>query len=404
MIGKGIATFMNDVSEYAGLTLDAMRAGRADWTAREIAQQPTLWPQIARQVASDKLLHDYLSPLLADRNVRIVCTGAGTSGYVGNCLTPALARTGRRADAIATTDIVSNPKSAFACEAPTLVVHFARSGNSPESVAAFDLAEQLIERCHQLVITCNSEGSLLRHAQEKTPVRCIVLPDACNDRGFAMTSSFTGMLLAAAQALQVVMPLPARIDRLASLGGEVLTSLVPRVKAMVRAQFDRIIFLGSSELTGVARESALKMLELTSGRVVSMAESPLGFRHGPKSIINENTLVVCFLSNDPYTRQYDESILRELRKDGRARQVIALTTNARGDHSADIIELGAAGQSQQALSDVELCLPYVAFAQILALHQSLSLGISPDSPNESGTVHRVVRGVEIYPFPFSEQS
>ncbi len=395
---------MSDVSEYAGLTLDAMRAGRADWTAREIAQQPTLWPQLVRQVASDKALHAYLAPLLADRNVRIVCAGAGTSAYVGQCLAPALARTGRRADAIATTDIVSNPASAFACEAPTLVVHFARSGDSPESVAAFDLAEQLIERCHQLVITCNSQGKLLRHAQEKTPGHFIVLPDACNDRSFAMTSSFTGMLLAAAQALHIVTPLPGRIERLASLGEEVLKSLVPRVKSMARAQFDRIIFLGSNELKGVARESALKMLELTSGRVVSMAESPLGFRHGPKSIVNENTLVVCFLSNDPYTRQYDEGLLREIRKDGRARQVIAVTTKAAGDHSGDIIELGAAGKSQVAFSDVELCLPYVAFAQILALHQSVSLGISPDNPNESGTVHRVVRGVEIYPFPFSEQS
>ena len=395
---------MSDVSEYAGLTLDAMRAGRADWTAREIAQQPTLWPTIVQQVASDKALHAYLAPLLADRNVRVVCTGAGTSAYVGQCLVPALAKTGRRADAIATTDIVSSPLSAFSCEAPTLVVHFARSGDSPESVAAFDLAEQLIERCHQLVITCNSQGKLLRHAQEKTTGHCIVLPDACNDRSFAMTSSFTGMLLAAAQALHIVTPLPGRLERLASVGEEVLRSLVPRVKSMVRAQFDRIIFLGSNELKGVARESALKMLELTSGRVVSMAESPLGFRHGPKSIVNENTLVVCFLSNDPYTRQYDEGLLREIRKDGRARQVIAVTTRAPGDHLGDNVELGASGKSQVEFSDVELCLPYVVFAQILALHQSVSLGISPDNPNESGTVHRVVRGVEIYPFPFSEQS
>lgn len=395
---------MNDVTEYAGLSVEAMRSGGAEWTAREIAQQPTLWPELVRQVASDQALHDYLAPLLADHEVRIVCTGAGTSAYVGKCLAPALARTGHRVDAIATTDIVSSPVSAFARAVPTLVVHFARSGNSPESVAAFDLAEQLIDRCHQLVITCNAEGNLVRHAQERSPGHCIVLPDACNDRSFAMTSSFTGMLLAGAQVLDVIRPLQGRIESLASLGEEVLKDLVPRVKEMVRTQFDRIIFLGSNELKGAARESALKMLELTSGRVVSMAESPLGFRHGPKSIVDENTLVVFFLSNDPYTRQYDEGLLREIRNDARARQVIALTTQSPGDRSGDIIELGAAGGSQVAFSDVELCLPYVAFAQILALHQSLSLGISPDSPNETGTVHRVVRGVEIYPFPFSEQS
>lgn len=395
---------MNDDTEYAGLSVETMRSGGANWTAREIAQQPKLWPELIRKITSDHALHEYLAPLLADRDMRIVCTGAGTSAYVGECLAPALSRTGRRADAIATTDIVSSPGSAFARDVPTLVVHFARSGNSPESVAVFDLAEQLIERCHQLVITCNSEGNLVRHAQQRSPVRCIILPDSCNDRSFAMTSSFTGMLLSATQALDVVRPLRGRIERLASVGAEVLRALVPRVKALVQAQFERIVFLGSNELKGAARESALKMLELTSGRVVSMAESPLGFRHGPKSIVNENTLVVFFLSNDPYTRQYDEGLLTEMRNEGRARQVIALTTKTPGDRSADIVELGATGGPQVAFSDVELCLPYVAFAQILALHQSLSLGISPDRPNVTGTVHRVVRGVEIYPFPFAEQS
>lgn len=395
---------MNDDTEYVGLSMEAMRSGGAESTAREIAQQPVVWRELVRQVASDHALQAFLAPVLGDRGVRIVCAGAGTSAYVGQCLAPALVRTGRRADAIATTDIVSSPVSAFVREVPTLVVHFARSGNSPESVAAFDLAEQLIERCHHLVVTCNAQGNLVRHAQQMARVHCILLPDACNDRGFAMTSSFTGMLLAAAQALGIVRPLQARIESLAAIGEEVLTELVPRAREMVRAQFERVIFLGSNELTGVARESALKMLELTNGRVVSMAESPLGFRHGPKSIINGNTLVVFLLSNDPYTRQYDECLLREIRNDGRARQVIALTTKALGERSQDIIELGAEGASQAALSDVELCLPYVLFAQILALHQSLSLGITPDRPNDTGTVHRVVRGVEIYPFPFSEQS
>ena len=159
---------MNDDTEYAGLSVEAMRTSGADWTAREIAQQPTLWPELVRQVASDDALRNYLAPLLGDQGVRIVCAGAGTSAYVGECLAPALARTGRRVDAIATTDIVTSPLSAFARDVPTLVVHFARSGNSPESVAAFDLAEQLVEQCHHLVITCNAEGNLVRHAQGKS--------------------------------------------------------------------------------------------------------------------------------------------------------------------------------------------------------------------------------------------
>ncbi len=395
---------MNEDTVYAGLTLDTMRSSGANWTAREISQQPMLWRELGRQVASDRALHAYLAPLLADRGVRIVCTGAGTSAYVGKCLAPALSRTGRRVDAIATTDIVSSPVSAFPRDVPTLVLHFARSGNSPESVAAYDLAEQLVERCYQLVITCNPEGNLARQVRKRSGEHCIVLPDACNDRSFAMTSSFTGMLLVAAQALDVVRPWPVQIETIAAIGSEVLSELVLRVRPMVRMTLNAIQFHESNDLKGAARGSALKILELSNGQVVSMAESPLGFRHGPKSIVNENTAVVFFLSTDPYTRQYDEDLLREIRNDGRARQVIALTTRTLGPCSEDVIELGAAGMPLVEVSDLEFCLPCVVFAQLLALHQSLALGISPDSPNDTGTVHRVVRGVEIYPFPFAGRS
>jgi tagatose-6-phosphate ketose/aldose isomerase len=50
------------------------------------------------------------------------------------------------------------------------------------------------------------------------------------------------------------------------------------------------------------------------------------------------------------------------------------------------------------LSDLELCLPYVMFAQSLALLRSISLGVRPDNPNAAGTVSRVVKGVSIHPW------
>ncbi len=394
---------MDPAMDMLGLSAQALRGQGAQWTAREIFQQPALWPQLARQVESDAALEGHLAPLLADRAVRIVCTGAGTSAYIGECLAPALARAGRRVEAIATTDIVSSPESTLDPGVPTLVVHFARSGNSPESVAALDMAERRIERCHHLVVTCNAEGNLALHAREMPRAYSIVLPDACNDRSFAMTSSFTGMLLAAAQALKAVRLTPERVEALAALGREVLTELVATVQSLVRSQFDRVVFLGSNELKGVARESALKMLELTDGRVVGISESPLGFRHGPKTIVNETTLVVFFLSHDPYTRQYDLDLLREIRKEGQAGQVIALTAQPT-EGAGPMIELGAGATPVQSFTDLELCLPYVMLAQMLALHRSLSLGMKPDNPNASGTVSRVVRGVSIHPHPFIERS
>jgi tagatose-6-phosphate ketose/aldose isomerase len=131
--------------------------------------------------------------------------------------------------------------------------------------------------------------------------------------------------------------------------------------------------------------------------VVAVADSPLGFRHGPKTILNTSTLVVVFVSNDDYTRQYDWDLIAELRRDGVAGRVVTLSAEARGTRHADDIVLGTAGNAAD-LSDLELCLPFAMFAQSIALLRSLSIGIRPDNPNAAGTVSRVVKGVSIHPW------
>ena len=151
----------------------------------------------------------------------------------------------------------------------------------------------------------------------------------------------------------------------------------------------------TGDLKGLAREATLKMIELTDGKVVALADSPLGFRHGPKTILNASTLVVVFTSNTDYTRQYDRDLIGELRRDGVAGRVIALSARPMDTRHADDVVLATAGDAAE-LSDLELCLPYALFAQSLALLRSLSLGIRPDNPNAAGTVSRVVKGVSIH--------
>lgn len=386
--------------EMLGLTAAQIQAGGAYWTAREITQQPQLWPEVERRVTADEQLAGFLAPLLTDAGLRVVLTGAGTSSFIGECVAPALARNGApRAAAIASTDIVSCPESSLAPRTPTLMVHFARSGNSPESVAALELAEHRVERCAHLIVTCNAEGNLYRRAGTLRNAYALLLPEESNDRSFAMTSSFTSMLLAAAGALRLLPTDGTRSARLSRLAMHVLTSWLPVTRSLVHAQFERVVYLGSNELKGLAREAALKMLELTDGRVVSLADAPLGFRHGPKTILNSNTLVVVFLSNDAHTRRYDLDLLAELRRDRVAGRVIALSSQADDSHP-DTVTLSDRPDTHQApaaLSDLELCLPYVVFAQTLATLRSLSLGVSPDKPNSTGTVNRVVQGVRIYP-------
>jgi tagatose-6-phosphate ketose/aldose isomerase len=379
-----------------GIDLNQLTAKGGQLTATEIEQQPAVWRRIETDAADYAgALDTFLAPLLALPDLRIVLTGAGTSAFIGECLAPAmLERTGKRVEAVPTTDLVSGPQRYLQAGVPTLLVSFARSGSSPESVAAVALANQLLPRVWHLIITCNPEGMLYRENKERANVFTIVLPDETHDRGFAMTTSFTSMLIAAALAFGVIERGGCAIDAMAGAASDLLTRALPLQNQLVAQGFRRVVYLGSNELKALAREASLKLLELTDGQVVALHDSPLGFRHGPKTVVDASTLVVVLLANDPQARRYDLDLLRELRRDGRAGRVLALSAQDDLPAGDDVLVLAHA----QAASDLELALPMIVFCQVFALLQSLAMGIRPDTPSVSGTVNRVVSGVTIYPF------
>lgn len=365
------------------------------WTAREISQQPRVWGLAGELLAGDGGIALALRRLLERRELRIVLTGAGTSAFIGECLAPALTQhLGRRVDAVSTTDLVAGPHRWLQRDVPTLLVSFARSGSSPESVAAVTLADQFVEQCHHLVLTCNEAGELCAQGRAHPRGLVLVLPEESHDRGFAMTSSFTSLLLTAASLFGVLDAAPAAIAHLGAAARDALARGLPLARDLVAQKFERVIYLGSNEFKGLAREGALKLLELTDGAIVANFDSPLGFRHGPKTIVNARTLVVLFVSNDPYTRQYDLDLLHELRADGHAGRVLALSGREDGlDVEAGDLVVGGLAQA----TDLECALPFAAFFQLFALLQSMAHGLTPDNPSVSGTVTRVVHGVTIYP-------
>lgn len=374
--------------KYLGHPQAELETAGGIWTAREISQQPAVWPKIQSQLSGQAAaLRTWLRPLLDRKDLRIVLTGAGTSAFIGECLAPAIKKSIRmRVEAVATTDLVGSPGTWLDESVPTLFVSFARSGNSPESLAAVNLAEQVVRERHHLIVTCNQDGELYRRAQQLQNAHVLLLPQETDDRGFAMTSSFTGMVLTAALAFSALPP--EEVAAIAHWGAGVLDTQVPLIEELARAGFERVVYLGGQEFKGLAREAALKMLELSDGKMVALAETPLGFRHGPKTIVNTKTLVVMFLSNDPYARQYEADLLRELRADGVAGRVVALGAAEEG------ISVGAPTTA----SNLALCFPYAVFAQTFAFLRSLSLGLRPDTPNARGVVNRVVQGVSIYPW------
>jgi tagatose-6-phosphate ketose/aldose isomerase len=371
----------------------------SEYTTNEIAQQPFVWRRVREIVENDRQRIDAFLADVVPADARIVLTGAGTSAFIGQIAAPALARAlGRRVDAVATTDIVGDPRAAFAEDVPTLLVSFARSGRSPESVAATRLADQLLKTVHHLIITCDVTGDLYRTHSRRAGDLVLVTPEGTNDLSFAMTSSFSSMLLT---ALLAFCPAYAGgVDSIASAGAWALGQGAGTPREFAAKAYERVVYLGSGALTGLARESALKLLELTAGKVVGLHDSSLGFRHGPKSVLDDHTLVVVYVSSDPYTRRYDLDILAELRSTPGGHEVIAVMPAAGSSEAAPRAQ-GASWVPPHAagLPDALLALPYVTFAQQFALGQSLRLGITPDNPFPSGDVNRVVQGVTIHPYP-----
>ncbi|WP_044362791.1 SIS domain-containing protein [Vibrio fluvialis] len=383
------------MNSYLGYSEQKLHSLNAYWTAKEISQQPDCWRQTVQIMEEcGPAIKAFMSKVLAHKNLRIVLTGAGTSAFVGQSLAPALTQyLDRRVEAIATTDIVSNPRQYFSENLPTLLVSFARSGNSPESVAATELADQCLSQCYHLVFTCNSQGELYKNSVGNDNALALLMPEQTNDKSFAMTSSFSSMMLACLSVIGHENENSKEFERICKCSVESLKEFDIKILHDVNHEINRVVYLGSGGLKGLAQESALKMLELTSGGIVACYDSPLGFRHGPKSIVNEKTLVVVFISNDEYTRKYDLDLLSELRRDNIARDVIAVAAQ-RDPRIEDGRHVYIGNMAEAA--DVELLFPYLLFAQAYALHSSIALGNTPDNPCPTGEVNRVVQGVTIH--------
>lgn len=377
-------------TEFLGLPEAALAVRGALATAREIAQQPRMLQRTHALVAGlHAQINAFVEPITRDPRARVILTGAGTSAYIGQCLAALLDRQlVARVDAVATTDLVSSPHLYLDADQPLLLVSFGRSGNSPESLAAVQLAEARVREVRHLVVTCNAAGAL-NHTGARQSLT-VLLPEETHDESFAMTSSFTCMMYATLQALSPPGALDARIGPLAAATDKAITRHLPALQALAGQGHDRVVYLGSGLLQGLAREATLKLGELTNGAVATCFDSPLGFRHGPKTFLTPKTLVLVFVSNDPLTRQYDLDLLDELRRDGVAARVVEITARPREGHDALVVE----GLEQA--PDVDLLFPYAAIAQIFAFQASLATGITPDNPNKAGTVNRVVQGVRIH--------
>ncbi|MBS4455392.1 SIS domain-containing protein [Tuanshanicoccus lijuaniae] len=374
----------------------------AEITTREIRQQPELWSETLEtfKERSEEISQFLDNIKAAHERVRVIFTGAGTSQYVGDSITPYLKQVNDERvwdfRSVGTTDIVSNPRAYFQAEIPTLLVSFARSGNSPESVATVELAKQIVDELYQLTITCAPDGALAQNAQGDERNLVLLQPERSNDAGFAMTGSYSCMLLTALLTFDSSDFHDKNVWTLMAIDmGRDVLNREEEIAAHLSGDFNRVIYLGSGGFAGLARETQLKILELTAGKIATAFDSSLGFRHGPKSFVDEKSLAFVYVSNDDYTRAYDLDMLNELAGDQIAQKVVAirvLNHDKLKSESFDFIE------DYLEVPDAYLTLPYVVFGQTVSLLASIKVGNTPDTPSATGTVNRVVKGVTIHPF------
>jgi len=320
---------------------------------------------------------------------------------VGRCVEPALRSVLKaEARAVPSTDIVTTPELTFLPKNHYVLVNFARSGNSPESVGSVRFAEETAEAVHHLAITCNEEGKLARFAREH-PGRAmgIYLHEKANDESLAMTSSFSGMVVAGLGLAHVrkFRSYPPLVRKLAAAGERVLTRYSQLAKTVAGMEFSRAVYLGTGALWGAATESALKMQEMTSGDVVSKVETFVGLRHGPQAVIHDDTIVVAYVSSDPYVRKYETDLLKENREKRLGARTIAVTAESDDELAScvdDVVESQPRGKKK--LPDVARAPVDNCFGQMLGMFKSLQLGYSPDAPSKTGVIHRVVEGISVY--------
>ena len=383
-------------------TEEQMNAASSTFTIHEIYQQPATWRKTCAQLRECKdELQKFLDQVVKAEDFDIVLTGAGTSEFVGNSLYHALNKKYNfKVKSYASTDIVPNPEDTLSRTKPTLLVNFGRSGNSPESVGSVEAAEVVCQNLFHLFVTCNCEGALSKLADSRSNCFALNLTPETHDKSFAMTSSYSNMYLATYLALNLdrLDEITAAIEKICVAGENFLDNQFESVAKIVNDfDFDRIVYLGNIALKGVAQESALKMLELTAGKVATMYDSQLGFRHGPKSIINDTTLTVAYLSDDAYRRQYELDLIKEMAGQRKGNK-IAVVYNRACEGIEELADYTIQINVGCDMENIMLGLDYIMFAQTLAVMKSLSMGITPDNPCPTGEVNRVVKGVILYPY------
>lgn len=384
---------MNSLSRLLSIPANERQELGLLYTPVEIAQQPATWQTTHRLFNESRAeLKIFLDQPHAERWT-IYLIGAGTSDYIGHSIANLLRRRwGCEVCVVASTDLLTNRDDLVIPNRNYLWISFSRSGESPEGVSVLEQALALSPNIKHLLVSCNRNGRMAELAQQNKNSYVIVLDDAVNDRSLAMTSSFTNMVLFGQELAHLwdQENFEMTLDKMTRAANYVLDEGASLAHSLAQLGYRRACFVGSGALSGITRESALKMLELTAGNIQTMHETTLGLRHGPMSSLNMETLFVEFVSKDDRRRRYDLDLLHEIRAKQVVRTIVAVgQIDAASDYTLHCDAFDELEDAYRPAVDV-------IFSQMLGLFSSIELGLKPDSPSPDGLISRVVKKFAIY--------
>ena len=393
---------MNELSRLLELS-EAEKAKRGlVHTPAEISQQPETWSKTFELFLSQREdIRMFLSKAgvtaAGASEVIVYLVGAGTSDYIGRAISYLLRKNWQcEVIAVPSTDLLTEMDRLIVPGRKYLWISFSRSGDSSEGVAVLEKVRDRFPDVHHVVISCNANGRMLKDSVGDPKTLGICMIDEANDRGLAMTSSFSNMVvfgqcMAHMNAIDVYEPI---LRKLVAAGKGLLPRAADCAASVAKQGYTKACFVGSGPLREVAKESALKVLEMTAGKTLTMTESALGLRHGPMAALDDQSLFVCFLSGDKRAQGYERDLLREVgrKKIARRRIVVGGSELATDSYAEDYLApAGVTGIADEYRAPVD-----VMFGQLLGLFGSIQWKLMPDSPSPDGVITRVVEKVNIY--------
>jgi len=334
-------------------------------TLHEIMSQPKVWPQALKAFAEQQSA--FINLMSVPAFDKVIVSGCGSTYYLAMTAARLLRKSGMDALACPASELLFYPDSIYLPQQRYLLICVSRSGTTSETVRAQANFKAAVSG-KIITVTCDSSSPLAQNADLTFAI------DAAQEKSVAQTRSFSSMAL----VLQQMAAALARHDlnssvRLPAVCQALLDTHANLIKSLAENDsIKKFFFLGADALYGIACEAMLKMKEMS----LSYSESfyTMEFRHGPMSMVAEDSLVIGLISPDSAT--HDLQVLQEMQAIGASILAIAQSETDFQHHIALPAELPSWNTP----------ILYLPPLQLLAYHRALFMGQNPDQPHNLSAV------------------